>query len=145
MYFICYFQPFWLVPDSGLMIITDFTLSKLRYMIFTESQLLSFSSYSSGQGLLSSWTLHTNLPLFGHLWPCCCLSIGTAYCFEVIGLTATATCLPCLLLMVQHLLCVLRESAFCAHINIWLLVTSLISLSPISPSHIWCLCHLTCG
>ena len=35
-YFICYIQPFWLVLNSNLVNITDFTLSKFRYLILTE-------------------------------------------------------------------------------------------------------------
>ena len=50
--------------------ITDFTLSELWYLLFTESKLQSPCSHSSGQGSSSCWTLCTDLPLFSNLWSC---------------------------------------------------------------------------
>ena len=71
---------FWLVFYSSFVPIKDFTLSKLRYLIFTDLKFLTLSSHSSGQGYSSCWTSCTDLPLFSTLWPCCysCTNLHTA-------------------------------------------------------------------
>ena len=64
---------FWLVFDSSFVNITDYTLSKLRYLIFFKSKLLSFCSHSGGQGSSSYRISYTDLSLFNNLWPWHCL------------------------------------------------------------------------
>ena len=58
-YVVCIF--FSLVLDSSLLNITYFTLSKLRYLVFTESKLVSLFSHSIVQGSSLYWTLYTAL------------------------------------------------------------------------------------
>ena len=74
-YFICYSSHFWLVLNSNFVNITNFTLSKFKYLIFTKLKLLSLSSHSIMQGSSSCCT--SCIALFSHsdLWPCLCFCI----------------------------------------------------------------------
>ena len=65
---------------SSFINITDFTLSKLIFLICTKSKFLLFCYHSSALDSLFCWTLCTNLPLFGNLWPChyLCTDVHTA-------------------------------------------------------------------
>ena len=64
----------WVVLDSNLEKITDFTWSKFKYLIFSESKILPLSSCFLVWGS-SYWTLWTALYLCGDLWPCLCLCV----------------------------------------------------------------------
>ena len=94
-YCACYACPFWLMLNSSFLNIKDFTLSELRYMIFTKSKLLSFCSCSGGQGFSSCWTSCTNPPLFGNLWPCSCLCADLHTTLKWLALPQLLDILPC--------------------------------------------------
>ena len=74
---------FWLVLYSSFVNITDFALSILRYFIFIDLKLLSSFSCSSGQGISFCWTLYTDPPLFGNLWPFHCLCVDLHMHFSI--------------------------------------------------------------
>ena len=57
----------------NLVSITDFILSKLRYLIFTESKLLSLLSDSFVQSSSYYSMSCTGILPHGDLWPCLCL------------------------------------------------------------------------
>ena len=66
---------FWLALDSNLAKITDFTLSKFNYIIFTRSKFLPLSSCPLVWDSSSCWISCTALLLCGDLLPCVCLCI----------------------------------------------------------------------
>ena len=82
---------FW-VHDSNLVKITDFTLSKFKYLIFTKLRFLPLSPYPLVYS--SFWTSCTALLFWGDLWPCLSLCHTPAYCFEVIHLPTSTPFLP---------------------------------------------------
>ena len=65
--------PFWVVLGSKFVNITDLILSKLKYMIFTESKLLSCWSCFISRGSSSCLTSWIDLLLLSGLWSCYCL------------------------------------------------------------------------
>ena len=73
-------NPILLVLSSNLVNITHFTLSKIRYLILTQSKFLSLHSHSIVEGSLSCWTSCTALLPCGTLWPylCLCIVLHTA-------------------------------------------------------------------
>ena len=95
----CHFQylfyilqcPFWLEHDSILVNDTDFTLSKLRCLIFTNSKLLSLFSHYIVQWFSSCWTSCTVLLPLDDLWPCLCLCMVLHTVLNA-SLTTFATC-----------------------------------------------------
>ena len=64
---------FCLLLTSRLVYRPNFTLSKLRYLIYTKSKLLSLLSGPIVQGASSCWTSCTALLPHGDLWSCLCL------------------------------------------------------------------------
>ena len=74
-YFMYYTCPFCLVLVSSLLNITSFTSSKLRYLIFTESEILSLLSHSYVQVSLPCWTACTALLPCANLWPFLCIGL----------------------------------------------------------------------
>ena len=74
--------------------ITDLTLSKLRYLIFAKSKLLSACSHFDGQSFSFCWTLCTNMLLF---WYPLVLSLPqhqATHCIDVLAMLQLSHILP---------------------------------------------------
>ena len=105
---------------SSLVSMIDFILSKLRYLVFTKSKLLSLF-FTAGQDSSSCWTSCIDLPLLNHLWPCCCLCI------------ILQTALKWLVLHKHHTSCHMQgtASAVALHCNICSYLSSFFLVLPI--------------
>ena len=97
---------------SSFLNITNFTLSKVRYFIISNSKLLSFCYCSYGQGFSFSLTSCTDLPLFSNLWPCCCLC--TDLHTDVVGLATFTTHFAICWALYQRMFCT-TESTVLSH------------------------------
>ena len=121
--------PFWLVLNSSLVNITDFTWSKLRYLIFTKSKLRLFCSHSSRQGSSSCWNLvkqhatlmyplachwlcielHTTLtwlclPQLAHILPYACIVSRATLYHNTSSSQSLILCLPSIVTFLSHLI-----------------------------------------
>ena len=79
-------HPFWLVHDSSLLNIMNFTVSNFRNWIFYQCKA-SIMLFPTDQCFSSSQMSWINLPLIEGFWICCCVCINIKPCLEIVGLS----------------------------------------------------------